>query len=96
MPNTPESPHHTARDAAEWMTSWIKRYKSLEQSTAAQHIAANFGLGFVTDSPSGLRINAPVLREFRRLTKDDVVCVRPRKVWRTRNEGDPPGREAQW
>lgn len=84
----------TATDAAQWMARQIASRGYLSQSDAVYYIEKLFGEQFVYLNENGNpAISRSVLKEFRRLTEDDVVWSRSDFSWTKRRRGDAPGRQ---
>lgn len=85
----------SARDVAAFLLQRLTEERLLSQDVAVSEIAHRFGEAFVYDNQNGNpAIRADVLREFRKLTPDTVVWERGEKLWRFREDYDPPGRLA--
>ena len=82
----------SATDVARWMADRVEGQAWVYQGVIVQDIRAEFGDEFVYFNENGnLAIARPVLREFRKLTKDSLVWERGTRAWRPRREGDPEG-----
>jgi len=87
----------SARDVATFMLQRLIEERMLSQDVAVSEIALRFGEAFVYENQNGNpAIRADVLREFRKLTTDTVVWERGEKLWRFREDYDPPGRSADY
>jgi hypothetical protein len=83
----------TPREVAEWMLEEIKGTGYLYQEDVVYEIASKFGDEFTYINQNGnLAIDKQVLREFRELTESSVVWKRGEKLWRMREDYDPPGK----
>ncbi len=90
MPD-PKAP--SVRDVAEWMLARVKDDGFLPQYLAAAMIQRDFGEDFVLRIKShGLSIAADVLKEFRKLSGDDVVWERGERRWAWRQKFHKAGR----
>ena len=75
------------------MSQELDRVQFLRQDQAAYDIKSTFGNEFTYINEHGnLAIDRRVLREFRTLTKDDVVWDRGERMWRRRASWDEDGR----
>jgi len=84
----------TDADIALWMVEELKRRKFLYQEQTAWDIKRLFGKSFVYDNANGNpAISKSVLKEFTKLTKEDVVWSRGERYWRARIATDKPGRQ---
>lgn len=83
----------TAKEIAEWMFAEYQKLDRLYQSRTAYQIRAKFGAEWTFRNRNGnFGIVKPVLDEFRKLTRSDVVWSRSEQFWRKRRDHDPPGR----
>jgi len=83
----------TSRDVAEWMLDQFNRSGELYQDDAVYGIESKFGREFTHENEYGnVAIDRNVLKEFRKLTGDDVVWERRERFWRKREQDDEPGR----
>jgi len=90
MPD-PKAP--SVRDVAEWMLARVKDVGFLPQYLAAAMIRSDFGEDFVHRSKTlSLAINDDVLREFRKLSRDDVVWELREMRWALRQKFHKAGR----
>ena len=77
------------------MAAQLDREGILSQEQTAFDIAQKFGEEFTLINPNGnVGIGRQVLREFGKLTEQSAVWVKGERVWRLREENDPPGRQA--
>ena len=84
----------TAREVAEWMVIAPDAEGELAQEDACEQIYNLFGKRFIYEnSEGGESIDKAILKEFRKLTSDDVVWSRGDLLWRKREESDGPGRQ---
>ncbi len=91
MPD-PKAP--SARDVAEWMLARVKDDGFLPRHLAAHEIRRDFGEDFVLRPKSqNLAITGDVLKEFWKLSGDDVVWERGDEGrWALRQKFHKPGR----
>ncbi len=90
MPD-PKAP--SARDVAEWMLARVKDDGFLPQYLAAAMIRRDFGEDFVLrTNKHNVAIIVDVLKEFRKLSGDDVVWERGKGRWAWRQKFHKPGR----
>jgi hypothetical protein len=84
----------TAKEVAEWMVSELEKKPRLYQDQAVRGIRREFGEKFSYRNKNGnWAIDKAVLREFDKLSGDDVVWERGDRCWRKRREKDRPGRQ---
>lgn len=87
----------TAKDVAQWMADTLAKDEVLSQRTAALTIAQTFGEEFVYRNKNGnFAIDANVLKEFNKLTKDTAIWIRKRYCWRLRRPEDSPARQQRF
>ena len=78
---------------AAWMTETVRKQGCLYQEEAAGEIEQRFGGDFLYDNANGNpSIRKDVLAAFRTMTEGWVVWERGERVWRLRENYDPPGR----
>ena len=83
-----------AKDVDQWMVDELKQKKFLYQETTVYSIKKKFGKDFVYTNVNGnLSIGKDVLKEFKKLSGDDVVWERGEKAWRYRASYDSAGRQ---
>jgi len=83
----------TPRDVAAWMAREVQRSRYLDQSEVAIRIGRRFGTTFVYDNIAARPVPVrAVLREFRKLTRNNVVWDCRQRRWRLRGPDDDPGR----
>jgi len=83
----------TAKDVAKWMLGQLEEHVELYQEDAVWEIQELFGEEFIYENENGnFAIGKNVLREFRKLTEENVVWERGTRLWRRRTEYDEPGR----
>ena len=90
---TPKAP--SVRDVAEWMLARVKDDGLLPRHLAAHEIRRDFGEDLVYLSKNHLAITPDVVREFRKLSGDDVVWERGEGRWALRQTFHKPGRDQQ-
>lgn len=84
----------TDSEVAAWMVEEFQRKKHLYQEEVVWEIKKKFGDSFVYDNENGNpAISKSVLKEFRKLTADDIVWERGERCWRTRITTDKSGRQ---
>ena len=82
----------TPKEVAQWMLDELTRVKYLDQEVVVYAIKDKFGSEFTYDNENGnLAIDKGVLREFSKLTVNTVVWERGARLWRFRENYDPPG-----
>jgi PIN like domain len=87
----------TPGDVARWMRDELDRTGSLSQADAVTGIVNEFEPGVIYANERGNpAIDPLVLREFRELTKDNVVWDRFALTWRHRQPGDAPSRKQDY
>lgn len=85
----------TANDVAEWMLRRVEEQGHLVQQRAAHEIRERFGTEYLYRGQSGAyRIDEAVLDAFRELTEGTVVWSKSNRMWRPRQEADPPDTRA--
>lgn len=83
----------TAIDVAEYMVKRLDEVSWLYQEQIVYEIQGKFGEPFVYFNANGnLAIGKDVLKEFKRLTGDDIVWERGPRLWRRRLPYDTEGR----
>jgi hypothetical protein len=84
-------------DVASWMKATIESSSMLYQEIAVAQIRQLFGDEFVYINDAGnFAILKAVLKAFKALTADTVVWDRGERVWRMRQQYDPPGRRQSY
>lgn len=82
-----------AKDVAEYMLKQLKEVNYLYQEVIVYKIRDDFGDEFVYINQNGnLAIDRKVLKEFRKLTENEVIWERGERLWRKRESYDPPNR----
>ena len=83
----------TPTEVAEWMVRQFETQDYLYREDVVYQIEEIFGPEFIYENENGNQaIDKKVLREFRKLTEEDVVWERGERTWRKRELGDPPGK----
>lgn len=86
----------TAASVAVWMLEELRQKKNLYQEQVAWDIKRRFGKSLIYDNANGNpAISKAVLKEFNKITKDDVVWSRSERFWRARVPSDKPGRQQE-
>jgi transcriptional antiterminator Rof (Rho-off) len=84
----------TPEQIAEWMLAELERDGYLYQETAAYEVASRFGEEYTYVNKNGnTAIRADVLSAFEKLTVGTVVWERGTRLWRKRQDYDPPSRK---
>jgi len=84
----------TEASVAAWMVEELRRRKHLYQEQTAWDIKRLFGKSFIYDNANGNpAISKAVLKEFNKVTKEEVVWSRSERYWRVRMPTDKPGRQ---
>lgn len=84
----------TPKEVAEWMVEELARVQFLHQQTVVWQISEKFGQEFTYTNENGnLAIDRRVLREFRKLTPDNVIWDKGERMWRCRQSYDQEGRQ---
>jgi len=77
----------TAKDVSAFMLERLREDGTLYQDVIVCQIQEHFGDDFVYENDNGnLAIDRGVLKEFRALTKVDVVWSRSERFWRFRED----------
>jgi hypothetical protein len=85
-----------ASDVAKWMLEQIGDKKPLYRESVAWEINKKFGKSFVYDNANGNpAIGKDVLKEFKKISGDDIVWSRGDRCWRKRIASDKPGRQQE-
>lgn len=88
----PSGSSATPKEIAEWMHEQLGTGE-LYQSELADKIIKTFGKqNTYTNANGNPAINKEILKEFNKLTQEDVVWSRSGQYWRKRKESDPPGK----
>ena len=87
----------TDLDIAQWMLDTTDKFGELYQRDAVSYIALEFGEEFTYVNRNGnLAIHSDVLKEFKKLSKNEIVWSRKGRFWRIRQPDDEPGRQQRW
>lgn len=79
----------THEEVAQWMFSQLEEKQYLYQEMVVYDMMSKFGEGFTYINENGNpAIDRRVLRDFRKLTKDNVVWERGERMWRFRQSYD--------
>lgn len=85
-----------ANEAAQWMLQRLKEENCLYQDDVVDFLVKSKEMSLIRENSDGNEVLAnSVLNEFRKLTPDNVVWVKPDRYWRYRIPEDEPGREAR-
>ena len=83
----------TAQEVAAWMFQKLRQQRELNQDDVVDYVARIFGSQFTYSNELGNpAIKKMVLDAFKKLTGNDVVWERARRLWRFRERHDLPGR----
>ncbi|PKC35340.1 RNA helicase [Pantoea ananatis 15320] len=86
----------TAKSIAEWMVTVLEKDQCLYQDDVVDYLVKKKEEDFLIENNDGNQVlSKPVLSEFLKLTKDNVVWVRSDLYWRYRVAEDEPGRNAR-
>ncbi len=86
----------SAKSIAEWMVTALQKDGCLYQDDVVDYLVKKKEEDFLIENNDGNQVlSKPVLNEFLKLTKDDVVWVRSDFYWRYRVAEDEPGRNAR-
>lgn len=84
------------KEAAEWMLDKIKQHGCIYQDDVVDYLVKSKAENLLRENSKGnLVIGRALLSEFRALTENDVVWVKPDKYWRFRVPEDELGRDAR-
>jgi|TARA_R110001592_G_scaffold152074_5_gene379295 hypothetical protein len=79
-----------------WMQSKLNSEGCLYQDDVVDYLVRASENSLLRENNDGnLVLESKLLTEFRKLTKDDVVWVKPYKYWRFRVLEDEPSRDAR-
>lgn len=85
-----------ASEAAQWMLQRLSGEGCLYQDDAVDYLVKRKEMNLIRENSDGNEVLATsVLNDFRKLTPDNVVWVKPDRYWRYRVAEDEPGREAR-
>jgi hypothetical protein len=91
------SDESTVADVAAWMLADLQSRKYLDQQQAVWNIQRHFGKKFIYYNENGNpAIDRNVLKEFRKLTGEEVVWSRTDRQWRYRTNTDNSGRQQDY
>lgn len=84
----------TARGIAEWMLAQVKERPRFYQERAVREIRQKFGDAWWYKNANGnMAIDKGVLREFKKISGNEVIWERGDRAWRVRRDRDKPGRQ---
>ncbi len=82
-----------AKTVAQWMLEELNKVHYLYQEVAVVQIMTKFGKPhWYFNQNGGTAIDKSVLKEFKKLTGDDVIWEKGQKLWRKRAAYDQGGR----
>lgn len=85
-----------ATEASTWMRSQLDKDGCLYQDDVVDYLVKEGTEALLRENSDGnLVLERKLLNEFRKLTQDEVVWVKPDKYWRFRVPEDEPGRDAR-
>lgn len=85
-----------ATEASTWMRSQLDKDGCLYQDDVVDYLVKEGAEALLRENSDGnLVLERQLLNEFRKLTQDEVVWVKPDKYWRFRVPEDEPGRDAR-
>jgi len=85
-----------APEVSMWMRSQLENEGCLYQDDVVDYLVRAGAESLLRENSDGnLALERKLLNEFRKLTQDDVVWVKPEKYWRFRVPEDEPGRDAR-
>ena len=85
-----------ASQTALWMLAQLKNEGCLYQDDVVDHLVTTRAEDLLRENTDGnLVLGRGVLSAFLKLTRDNVVWVKPDKYWRYRVPEDEPGRDAR-
>ncbi|SDR75990.1 hypothetical protein SAMN05216198_0325 [Halopseudomonas litoralis] len=83
-------------EASTWMRSQLDEDSCLYQDDVVDYLVKEGAEALLRENSDGnLVLERKLLNEFRKLTQDEVVWVKPDKYWRFRVPEDEPGRDAR-
>jgi len=86
----------TPKEVAEFMMREMETSHYLYQETVVHRIKQIFGAEFVYPNANGNDAISPkVLKEFRKLSGDQVIWERGSRAWRKRKPSDKPTRQQE-
>jgi hypothetical protein len=87
----------TPADVAQWMFEEVRKGDWMYQDQVVEEIAERFGEEFTYENENGNpAIDKAVLKEFRKLSSEQVVWVRGERCWRLRERDDEAGRQKEY
>lgn len=85
-----------AKEVSQWMRSKLDLEGCLYQDDVVDYLVKfNINSLLRENSDGNLALERQLLNEFRKLTQDEVVWVKPNMYWRFRVREDEPGRDAR-
>lgn len=85
-----------ATEASKWMRFQLDEDGCLYQDDVVDYLVKERAEALLRENSDGnLVLERKLLNEFRKLTQDEVVWVKPDKYWRFRVPEDEPGRDAR-
>ena len=79
-----------------WMKSQLDKDGCLYQDDVVDYLVKSNENSLLRENSDGnLVLQRKLLTEFRKLTQENVVWVKPDKYWRFRVKEDEPGRDAR-
>lgn len=85
-----------ATEASLWMRSRLDKERCLYQDDVVDFLVKAKADELLKENSDGnLVLALKLLTEFRKLTQDEIVWVKPDKYWRFRVSEDGPGRDAR-
>ncbi|QTR55492.1 DUF6953 family protein [Thiothrix unzii] len=83
-------------EASVWMRSQLDEDGCLYQDDVVDYLVKEGAEALLRENTDGnLVLERKLLNEFRKLTQDEVVWVKPDKYWRFRVPEDEPSRDAR-
>ncbi|GAB2938173.1 DUF6953 family protein [Hafnia psychrotolerans] len=83
-------------DIAQWMLKKLSKEGCVYQDDVVDYLIKSKDESHLIENADGNQVlGRPLLNEFLKLTKDDVVWVRSGFYWRYRVAEDEPGRNAR-
>ena len=85
-----------AAQVSMWMKSQLDTEGCIYQDDVVDYLVKSGSEHLLRENTDGnLVLEKKLLNEFRKLTQDEVVWVKPDKYWRHRVAEDEPGRDAR-
>jgi hypothetical protein len=85
----------TVAEIAQWMLNQVEEGR-LPQDRAARNIRAEFGEEFVYKNENrNWAIRKDILKEFKKISGDDVIWERGDREWRKQRPNDKQGRQQE-